>query len=58
MMKIIILCLALIVASSRHVEATTEIIFKTETIKTFELFTMMVKSDLFNWTGSVVEQFR
>lgn len=57
-MKIFVFCVVLIVASTKHVNATPEIHFKTESIKVYELYTMMVSPDLFNWTSSVVEQFR
>lgn len=58
MTKIISFCVILIIASTKHINATPEIHFKTETIKVFELYTMMVSPDLFNWTSSIIEQFR
>lgn len=58
MSKIIILPLMMIVVCTKHISASPEIYFKTEIIKVSELYTMMVSPDMFNWTSSVVEQFR
>lgn len=55
MMKVLAVCVTLIISC---IYATPEIHFKTETIKSFELYTMMVSPDLFNWTSSVIEEFR
>lgn len=57
-MKIVTFCVILIVASTKHINATPEIYFKTENIRVFELYLLKVSPDLFNWTSSVVEQFR
>lgn len=56
MSKVISFCVILVIASASHlVDASTG---ETESIKTFELYTKVVSPDLFNWTSSVVEQFR
>lgn len=55
--KIIIIC-AVFVMSLKHINATPEIHFKTETIRNYELFSSMISPDLFNWTSTVIEQFR
>lgn len=55
-MKITSFCVILVIASTSHyVEASPG---PDEVIKTFELYTKVVSPDLFNWTSSVVEQFR
>lgn len=56
MTKIISFCVILAIATAIHlVDASTG---EAESIKTFELYTKMISPDLFNWTSSVVEQFR
>lgn len=58
MSKIIIFSVILIIVSTKHINATPEIHFKTEIIRNSELYTMRVSADLFNWTSSIIEQFR
>lgn len=58
MMKIIISLVLFVIVNTNHINATPEIHFKTEAIKVSELYTMMVSPDLFNWTSTVIEQFR
>lgn len=56
MLKVISFCVVLAIASVSHrVDASAG---ETESIKTFELYTKVVSPDLFNWTSTVVEQFR
>lgn len=56
MSKIITFWVILAIASaSQFVDAS---VVETESIKTFELYTKMVSPELFNWTSSVLEQFR
>lgn len=57
-MKIIISLVLFVIVNTNHINATPEIHFKTEAIKVSELYTMMVSPDLFNWTSTVIEQFR
>jgi hypothetical protein len=58
MTKMIVLCVILIVASTKHIDATPEIHFKTEKMNENELFSMIVNPEHFNWTSSISEHFR
>lgn len=58
MMKISALCIVLVIANANHINAIPEIHFKTEIIKSYELYMMRVSPNLFNWTRLAFEQFR
>ncbi|CRL02861.1 CLUMA_CG015739, isoform A [Clunio marinus] len=49
---------SLLLLSIHNINATPEIHFRPEVIKVSELYTMKVSPDLFNWTSSLIEQFR